>query len=566
MAELAARPREYLGNVETNLGNSKSYLLRALQDLEDLGDHASARQSARNQITNDKKAAQATNVSTLQNQIFELEVSLAAAKSDAVRNLQAIKDQIHAEKKETSVDANAATATQAKLQELCGKQQGELKQLQRNYEAIQSQLREKEAHIQDSIRNAAQKSVHDNIGDELVQCQRMLDDSQKQNGTLRSRICDLEEAIQLLRTDLNSKNETLSKLRVSPPDDEAENLAREAADWDAYTPASDDATAQVMSDLSEWLNQVVPGARTAADTLLRDLASGVVLCNLAEQIDVAEGAYRKTEQGTADDKAAARRQKEETQRLRAQQLPRPRRASKKDVMSAYKPHQAATLRGKFIRKRQLRTKLGHVRNCVNGSSAARGNVELFVEWGAGLGLVQPLVFAIDDLCRYRDEGAVLRGLLDVARCARGMPLPLMVQFERKHYLPLHYDKDALDYGVRRVLRDMVCGIDVEKLGNGNYYLHAFPPLARPSVLLLERGTKIVVRRGGGFEDLTTYLENVDPWRSNPAIKARLAQWRATQEELRTALREGAVNVDGSHPGIRSNRPEQSIIVAPTREM
>lgn len=345
-----------------------------------------------------------------------------------------------------------------------------------------------------------------------------------------------------------------------------DSIAREAKDWAAYTPSSGGVAAQIMSDISEWLNRVVPGARTAANTLLRDLANGVVLCGLAEQIDAAENSYRKTEQGTVDDKAAARRQKEESLRVRASQPPRPRRASKQDIARAYKPHQAATLPSKYVRKRKVPTQLGHERNCVNGSTAARRNVELFVEWGKTLGLDEPTVFGVDDLCRYSDEGSVLRGLLDTARCARGMALPLVVQFERKHYLPLHDDKDTLDYGVRRVLRDMVCGIDVEKMGNGNYFLEAFPPLPKPSVLLLQRGTQIVVRRGGGFENLTSYLENVDPWRNNQHIKTLLAQWRATQGELDAALHNADIAVDGTHPGIWSNRPPKSIIVAPTREM
>ena len=78
------------------------------------------------------------------------------------------------------------------------------------------------------------------------------------------------------------------------------------------------------------------------------------------------------------------------------------------------------------------------------STAARFNVEGFINWCRGLGLAGPDVFHVDDLVMYRNQRAVIFGLFDVARRIR-TSVPKFVSYERAKFQPrVRSNVDAKD--------------------------------------------------------------------------------------------------------------------------
>lgn len=88
---MTACSAEMLGKVETNLGNSQAYLLRALQDLQSYGDQESTKKSSLHQATHEKEAAQVRTLQSLQDKIHQLEETLAGTRAKAVGDQQILK-------------------------------------------------------------------------------------------------------------------------------------------------------------------------------------------------------------------------------------------------------------------------------------------------------------------------------------------------------------------------------------------------------------------------------------------------------------------------------------------
>lgn len=171
------------------------------------------------------------------------------------------------------------------------------------------------------------------------------------------------------------------------------------------------------------------------ETLLRDIADGVHLCEVARKCDHAEGEVRKL-QGKSKTKAPAVVLNHVPDPITPEDdveipatIPDPRAGKKRLKFPRYQPPDPAAVYKRWVSKRQIHWRPLRHKVAERGGRKARENVASFLRWAKGLGLVNRLAFAVDDLVRYRDPRRVIYGLLDVARRLRGMQVPKYVAFE-----------------------------------------------------------------------------------------------------------------------------------------
>lgn len=311
---------------------------------------------------------------------------------------------------------------------------------------------------------------------------------------------------------------------------------------------------------------------------MRDLADGVVLCELAKVIDQAEAEYRETAESKHEDSAAIKLSKKKgnkgktavqnaiVRRTSASSLVKSKAPpsggrKKKKQQWAYVPPDAKSVLRASIRQRPLHTLMPYTQSCIRGSAEARKSVATFLSWAQDLGCIAPDLFEVDSLCRYLNEVDVLHGLLDLARRTRGLRVPLYLVFERSRYRTrISPFPSTLDERIHDISEDMICGLEFEKSSTeGQYRVHAHPPLEKDILMVREVGKNVVVRIGGGWVSLRQWISENDPWIHNSEMQAALAIYRDEQTELLEDLAKG-VKANGTHSGIRSGRTSTDILV------
>eukprot|EP00056_Hartaetosiga_gracilis_P009840 m.143240 g.143240 ORF g.143240 m.143240 type:complete len:1552 (+) comp13204_c0_seq1:95-4750(+) len=290
----------------------------------------------------------------------------------------------------------------------------------------------------------------------------------------------------------------------------------------------------IRDDLAEWFNELF-GTQYTADTLLRELQTGLPLVYLANMIDLHEEEMRE------DDKRAQEMKKRKTSKGRLnvsstsfgsssprkseqfqssrKSLPEPvcqlkicapaafegpRLKRRKLPKYKYTPPDDRTVDTDFIKSRSLEY-CPIVPKTKPQTKAAERNIRAFIAYSRGLGLNDPDVFNVKDLTELEDQRRVLWGILDVARRTRRMRLPRLVWIEKLRYMQRPKPKDDLEKQVRTLVDKSINQprIKVTRVDNTKYLFGE--DMTKP-VTLIVRAKNVLVRVGGGFITLEEYID------------------------------------------------------------
>eukprot|EP00730_Choanoeca_flexa_P001958 TRINITY_DN10858_c0_g1_i2.p1 TRINITY_DN10858_c0_g1~~TRINITY_DN10858_c0_g1_i2.p1 ORF type:complete len:1557 (+),score=637.95 TRINITY_DN10858_c0_g1_i2:86-4756(+) len=247
-------------------------------------------------------------------------------------------------------------------------------------------------------------------------------------------------------------------------------------------------------EVAAWINELLE-TNLKGETLLDELKSGIVLCQVANVIDEVEEQLRFDEQemGPSEEVVVDEQGNDITKRIREREL----------------------MEVQFLEPAPV------------GSKDAKSNVKAFIEWARGVGLVDPDVFAAPDLTHDMDPERVLDGMLKVARRTRSLPLPDSVMRERAPYQPTRRKKrqpkytevkgDEVDAKVAEVLNFVPqMKTKLKRVAKGKYRI------ADEQKLLLMRvlRDRVLVRVGGGWEELQAFLEH----------RAKFSKYRSANPE------------------------------------
>lgn len=193
-------------------------------------------------------------------------------------------------------------------------------------------------------------------------------------------------------------------------------------------------------DLADWLSTLL-GCQLRQQTLLKSLESGEVLCRLAARVNAAE-------------------------------------------------HKAAPLR-----------RLPAAPEATRGSNSfqARDTMIRFLAWARGLGIAEGTLFEPDDLVDHKNEKQVLNCLMEIARLARALPPPRMVQMERDLDQPMTLPVAVHDQ-VQRLAAE--AGVRLEKGAKAGTYVLSD---TSQSIFVRILRQHVVVRVGGGWDTLNNFL-------------------------------------------------------------
>lgn len=345
--------------------------------------------------------------------------------------------------------------------------------------------------------------------------------------------------------------ETLQKER-----EDAEEMALEEARWREQQAETqrlknikeNDQLIPFRADLCEWIGKML-SIKLEPDTLLRDLANGEKLCDLAMAIDRQERKLRQQE--ALNEKAGfttntlkgksikkpkvgapggiiAKREK------RLHQLPQPRvKKAPGDAFSRYLPDDPIANRdlAEKLRKREFIT-LRVQRDAQRGTKEARSNIHEFFRWSRTLGLSNPDIFEEDDLVMYSGEKSVYFGLYDVARRCRDT-VPNYITFERARYHPRVRsnlsENDVVDLQADKILRECICTPRHELVKTSDTKYLILPENKNVSLKVVNN--QVVVRVGGGWTDFKSYIKDFDRCRKDKPLQERLKTYNALQEKL-----------------------------------
>ncbi|XP_071483482.1 growth arrest-specific protein 2-like [Diadema antillarum] len=215
----------------------------------------------------------------------------------------------------------------------------------------------------------------------------------------------------------------------------------------------------LTEDLAEWLSRVV-GTPVAVETFMDSLSNGVILCKVAQLIQV----------------------------------------------RAVECQKAGTLRDN-VPQRKIRFR----ENAAPESFIARDNVATFLSWCRDLGLEDTCLFETDGLVLKRSPQNVLVCVYELARLASqlGIEPPGLLKLEkeiekeeknpRPPSAPTQKKKSALDQEVRRIAKEKRV-TEISRISEGKYNIAGKIVLVR-----MLRGRHVMVRVGGGWETLESYL-------------------------------------------------------------
>lgn len=275
--------------------------------------------------------------------------------------------------------------------------------------------------LQDTLQQETAK-IEENEGF-VNELRSQLDDAQKKIASLEETIVMLKKRIKELEDMLHSIEK--EKLKQTS---EQDALHEEAA-WQAAQARSQLAKEQEQQkmlrifrvDLCTWLNRelkVTPPL--SEEVLLRRLADGIILCQLAEKVDEDETKLRRNEnyedrQPWAKDGAifdedssklhveptnSAKKSPKLVRRAVSMQTPSRKTKTEKHIIEGldYTPPDATSNLKLLLSHRSI-TPIQFYRSATPGSEAARQNVRTFLGWANGLGLENPDAFEVDDLVK-----------------------------------------------------------------------------------------------------------------------------------------------------------------------
>lgn len=376
---------------------------------------------------------------------------------------------------------------------------------------------------------------------------------------------------------------------------EAEEAERRRAEEDAWRLAEAnrqlkgegeeyDRLRPFREDICFWINSVLE-TDLVEDSLLREIADGVLLCQMAEAIDKAEEESRRVslassaassvaslaeeeEEATPMRKGAARKKDPETPvRKVASGKARTPPSAKVDHGQTSKKSPEAPKVKKRLSVRHYQTPSSSIAaaamaerplvgieyhpEATRGGVAAEQNLRAFLEWTHGLGLTDPDVFEVADVMQYKNARRVLFGLYDVARRTRGLPLPRFVWLERLAEMPPRKAMagDSVDEAVNEVLMECVCQprLSLRRVAAGKYVMVGSD--SRKPLLVKATGRSVVVRVGGGWTPLRVFLLSSDPCRGDENMLHAREAFLANQRRLQSDMKVGRGGVGGWGGGV-----------------
>lgn len=160
---------------------------------------------------------------------------------------------------------------------------------------------------------------------------------------------------------------------------------------------------RLREEVADWMATCLEEADLNESNLMDRLQDGTRLCLLANFIDEVEDELRALEEqhGLSQEVVVDHRDRDITAQIREREL----------------------------------MEVQYIQGAVAGSKQALSNIRAFVEWARGAGINNPDVFQPEDLVEDVDPRRVLEGLLEVARHARGIPLPSSVAAHRALFQP-----------------------------------------------------------------------------------------------------------------------------------
>eukprot|EP00041_Stephanoeca_diplocostata_P036046 m.1297100 g.1297100 ORF g.1297100 m.1297100 type:complete len:1546 (-) comp24797_c0_seq1:2624-7261(-) len=357
-----------------------------------------------------------------------------------------------------------------------------------------------------------------------------------------------------------AEQEEALRMQMLQNDQDALTRAQEAEAWAQFlaeqqrlkTQADQDNLLPFRKDLANWMNRcVVPCPKLTEETLLRDLATGVTLCRLAEALDQDEALVRENERLEAKAGWISPSKKPMATPAKAPGSPSRARSSSRSAARGttkktkrkptpehgragdYVPADATadpTLKA-LIQSRPI-GELAYDDTAEVGTMRARKNIRAFLTWAKTLGLEDPLVFEEDELILYTNVRKVIFGLYDVGRRCRHR-VPLYVTLERSRYHPRNRKNveaaDPVDAAVHDILSECICNPRVE-LTRRSEGLYMLDKLKTP-IMLKMSGKKPLIRVGGGFGSFREWLQERDKCRQDKAIQADRAHYETLQRRF-----------------------------------
>ncbi|XP_041452675.1 growth arrest-specific protein 2-like [Lytechinus variegatus] len=214
----------------------------------------------------------------------------------------------------------------------------------------------------------------------------------------------------------------------------------------------------LTEDLAEWLSRVLD-VSVEVDTLMDSLDNGVLLCKLAQLIQ---------------------RKAIECQRT-----------------------------GHKIKDNVPQHKIKCRENATSESFFARDNIATFLSWCRELGLEDTCLFETDGLVLRRSPQNVLVCIYELARLGSrlGIEPPGLLKLEKeiekeeRNPRPVSARKvSALDEQVQKISKQKKI-VDIHRISEGKYNIGGKIVLIR-----MLRGRHVMVRVGGGWETLESYLD------------------------------------------------------------
>eukprot|EP00049_Salpingoeca_infusionum_P008396 m.136707 g.136707 ORF g.136707 m.136707 type:complete len:1587 (-) comp14001_c0_seq9:5440-10200(-) len=158
----------------------------------------------------------------------------------------------------------------------------------------------------------------------------------------------------------------------------------------------------------------------------------------------------------------------------------------------------------------------YIEDAIKGTPSATSNIRAFLQWTEGIGICFPPAFEVNDLVDDENHARVLQGIMQVAYRCRGLHVPAEIAEHRKSAKPTsvvpapstprasyqHVSGDEIDEKVAEVVGFLPqMHTSIKRVGKGKYRLGN----DRRLLLMRVLSNKVMVRVGGGWEDLKRYL-------------------------------------------------------------
>eukprot|EP00045_Choanoeca_perplexa_P013807 m.158188 g.158188 ORF g.158188 m.158188 type:complete len:1377 (+) comp16461_c0_seq1:123-4253(+) len=425
---------------------------------------------------------------------------------------------------------------------------------------------------EEDARRAAEEAARLAAEDEAARRQAELDSAERDRQAAldaeaeAQRAADEEAARLAAENDAARLAEENDAARLAAEEEEAHRLALEALQSDESKMRVHHEMQPYREDLCEWVNEML-GTNYKTDTFLLSLQNGVALAELANAIDGdeeetreldaesaaarAKGKPKSSSTAASKSKLKSKTSRGDTTKLRRRTRPDVIADIRSSITSAHEPIRLKRRRipnyhyvppkGESVLANYIKTR--NVNYCrfeplaKAGTDKARVNLTNFIVWARSLGLQDPDVFEVEDLTELRDERRVLWGLMDVARRTRRIRVPRLVWLERMRYLKrtAPVKGDALDAAVRKVVNRCI-NQPLYKVTRVAEKKYTFGEEMTAPVLIRIVGKNVMVRVGGGWEELYRYLDS--RFDQDPRMEADKERYEDMWSQHKTASEKG----------------------------